>query len=467
MAATVPSPPRSVIRGGVVAGLDARPWLWQIGLVALTIVFGLVAGVQPRLAILAALVAVVGALMFANLVFALCFFTVISFIDVLPQLTGGFPVTKAVGLLLVGSWLLRRVIAQRPRVAGALVLFLTWTVFSMLWAERSSSAASSLVRFALNFALFPIVFTTLRTRRQIEAVLGSFVLGALIAAAWGVATGTAMAGRLGGAGLNPNELGVPLAAGIVLAAALSANRAWPALARLAALGAAGVCMVGMFLTVSRQAALGLGVALLATPFAAGHGRRLAALGLVGLALGGGVVWLGLIAPASTVNRITHGDKYGGNGRQDLWRVGWRMVRAHPVQGVGAGNFPVSSVHYLLQPGRTTEDSLIVDQPKVPHNIYLNVLAELGVVGITLFAAILASCLWSALAAARTFARSGDVTAEILARGVFLALVCYVVADFFSSQLFSKQLWLLLAIGLALREVAVRSTVSPLGRVFRL
>ena len=295
MAATVPSPPRSVIRGGVVAGLDARPWLWQIGLVALTIVFGLVAGVQPRLAILAALVAVVGALMFANLVFALCFFTVISFIDVLPQLTGGFPVTKAVGLLLVGSWLLRRVsqrtagddggglLAQRPRVAGALVLFLTWTVFSMLWAERSSSAASSLVRFALNFALFPIVFTTLRTRRQIEAVLGSFVLGALIAAAWGVATGTAMAGRLGGAGLNPNELGVPLAAGIVLAAALSANRAWPALARLAALGAAGVCMVGMFLTVSRQAALGLGVALLATPFAAGHGRRLAALGLVGLA----------------------------------------------------------------------------------------------------------------------------------------------------------------------------------------
>jgi putative inorganic carbon (hco3(-)) transporter len=479
MAATAPSPPRSATPGGVVAGLDARPWLWQGGLVALTVVFGLVAGIQPRLAILAALAGVLGAVIFVNLVFGLCIFTVISFLDVLPQLAGGFPVTKAVGLVLVGSWLLRRVserevrddvgglLAQRPGLAGALMLFLTWTVFSMLWAERSSAAASSLVRFALNFALFPIVFTTLRTRRQIEAVLGSFVLGALIAVAWGVATGTAAAGRLGGAGLNPNELGVPLAAGIVLAAALSANRAWPAPARLAALGAAGVCMAGMFSTVSRQAAVGLGVALLATPFAAGRGRRLAALGLVALAFGGGGVWLGLIAPSSTVARITHGDKYGGNGRVDLWRVGWRMVDAHPIQGVGAGNFPISSVHYLLQPGRTTEDSLIVDQPKVPHNIYLNVLAELGVVGFMLFAAILASCLWSSLAAARTFARSGDVATEIAARGLFLALVCYLVADFFSSQLFGKQLWLLLAIALALREVAVRRTVSPMRRVFRL
>jgi O-antigen ligase len=213
--------------------------------------------------------------------------------------------------------------------------------------------------------------------------------------------------------------------------------------------------------------VGLGVALLVTPFVAGRGRRLVAVGLVALAFGGGVVWLGLIAPSSSVQRITHGDKYGGNGRQDLWRVGWRMVRAHPVQGVGAGNFPVSSVHYLLQPGRTTEDSLIVDQPKVPHNIYLNVVAELGLVGLTLFSVILASCLWSALAAARTFARSGDATAEILARGLFLALVCYLVADFFSSQLFSKQLWLLLAVGLALRRVAVRSAAPPMGKVLGL
>jgi O-antigen ligase len=479
MAATAPSPPRSATPGGAVAALDARPWLWQIGLTVLTVVFGLVAGVQPRLAILVALAGVLGALIFANLVFGLCVFTVISFLDVLPQLAGGFPVTKGLGLLLVGSWLLRRIserqtrddegglLAQRPAVAAALMLFLTWTVFSMLWAERSSSAADSLVRFALNFALFPIVFTTLRTRRQIEAVFGSFVLGALIAAAWGVATGTAAAGRLGGAGLNPNQLGVPLAAGIVLAAALSANRASHPLVRLAALGAAVGCMAGMFSTVSRQAVVGLGVALLVTPFVAGRGRRLVAVGLVALAFGGGVVWLGLIAPSSTVQRITHGDKYGGNGRQDLWRVGWRMVRAHPVQGVGAGNFPVSSVHYLLQPGRTTEDSLIVDQPKVPHNIYLNVVAELGFVGLTLFSVILASCLWSALAAARTFARSGDATAEILARGLFLALVCYLVADFFSSQLFSKQLWLLLAVGLALRRVAVRSAAPPMGKVLGL
>jgi hypothetical protein len=45
--------------------------------------------------------------------------------------------------------------------------------------------------------------------------------------------------------------------------------------------------------------------------------------------------------------------------------------------------------------------------------------------------------------------------EILARGLFLALVAFLVADFFSSQLFGKQLWLLLAVGPALRLFAER------------
>jgi hypothetical protein len=43
--------------------------------------------------------------------------------------------------------------------------------------------------------------------------------------------------------------------------------------------------------------------------------------------------------------------------------------------------------------------------------------------------------------------------ELLARGLFIALVALLVADFFSSALYSKQLYLLLAVGPALLAMA--------------
>jgi O-antigen ligase len=136
-----------------------------------------------------------------------------------------------------------------------------------------------------------------------------------------------------------------------------------------------------------------------------------------------------------------------------------MVRDKPVAGVGAGNFPVSSVHYLLRPGKTERDEIIVDKQKVAHNIYLTVLSELGTIGFALFAVILGQCLIRARHAARLFRDRGDLTMELVARGLFLALISLFVADFFSSALYSKQLWLLLAIAPALVAVANRSEVS--------
>jgi O-antigen ligase len=168
----------------------------------------------------------------------------------------------------------------------------------------------------------------------------------------------------------------------------------------------------------------------------------------------------LIAPEHAVERITHPEAGGGSGRKDLWTVGWRMVNAHPLTGVGAGNFRVVSVGYLLRPGPTQRDIYIVTEPKVPHNIYLNVLAELGAVGFALFLIVLVSSLRSLVRAARTFARQGDTTMEMLTRGLLIALFGFLTCEFFSSALYSKQLWLLLALGPALHALADRRAGAP-------
>ncbi len=61
-------------------------------------------------------------------------------------------------------------------------------------------------------------------------------------------------------------------------------------------------------------------------------------------------------------------------------MAWRSVEANPAEGLGAGNFAVSSKHYLLEPGALARSDEIIDEPKVAHNSYLGVLAELGMVG---------------------------------------------------------------------------------------
>ncbi len=425
---------------------------------------GLLAGREPELAVAAVLGLAFVTLVFVSFPVGLCLFTLVTFLEALPA-SGGVSFSKVAGGLLVLSWLAsavahranparRDLLGLHPGFASLLAAFVGWAAISMLWAESTDAATTDVLRFALNIALFPIVFAALRLPRHVVWLFVFFVAGALISAGYGVVTGEAGELRLEGAGLNPNQLGGLLAVGTILAVALALSGRGRWFGSAAALLAAAGCAAGLFTTVSRGALLGLGVALLATPFVAGRGRRTGALVLIALTACWAVTWFATIAPSDAVDRITRSES-SGSGRSDLWKIGWRMVEDHPLRGVGVGNFPVSSIDYLLVPGTLMRPDLIVDRPQVAHNIYLHVASELGLVGITLFVAILLYSLYSALIAARVFALRGDHSMEILARGLLLALIGLLAADFFSSQLYSKQLWLLLAAAPALRAIAER------------
>ena len=74
---------------------------------------------------------------------------------------------------------------------------------------------------------------------------------------------------------------------------------------------------------------------------------------------------------------------GAGNRYDYWRVAWRAWREHPVLGVGAGNYSRS----YYQQRATTED---IEQP---HSVELQVLSELGVVGVLLLAGFIGGIGW--------------------------------------------------------------------------
>jgi O-antigen ligase len=433
-------------------------WMLLLGAAALGLLLGVASAIRPELAVAAAIGLVLAPLVFAVPVAGLCVLLFLSFLDSFSHVSSALSLTKIVGLLLLLGWFGRIAMGDRsqkgpgllsrnPGLAAAIVVFTVWAALSLTWAERPSAGTGAVARFALNFALFPIMLLAVRERRHVVWLFAVFIAGALTSAVYGLIHPlSTQVGRLGGVGLNPNQIGAFLIVAVIFGATLAANDRWPPLARAVTLAASGGAAVLLFLTLSRAALVGLGVALIAAPFAAGRGRRAAAVLLAVAVVGGTVGWFAAFASHSAKERVLHPAQRGGSGREDLWRIGWRMVEAHPVRGVGAGNFPDASIHYLLRPGVTQNDYLIVDKPTVPHNIYLAALSELGTVGFVLFVLILVSALRCIIRAARLFGALRKRSMELLSRGLLVALAGYMTALFFSSQIYDKQLWLLLALG---------------------
>jgi UDP-GlcNAc:undecaprenyl-phosphate GlcNAc-1-phosphate transferase len=102
---------------------------------------------------------------------------------------------------------------------------------------------------------------------------------------------------------------------------------------------------------------------------------------------------------------------GGGIRSDYWRVAWDVFTAHPVAGVGAGNYGAEYFRF----GRVAEPI------QNPHSLELQVLSELGVVGALVFALIVAGVVLGALHMRRAARESlGARTAAVAAIGVVAA-----------------------------------------------
>ena len=103
----------------------------------------------------------------------------------------------------------------------------------------------------------------------------------------------------------------------------------------------------------------------------------------------------------------------GSGRGDYWHVAWEMARDKPLLGTGAGSF---EAHWLQ------ERPVYFSVPaRDAHNLYLETLAELGLIGLALLLATLALPL-TALSQAR------GLTLGPAAAGAFVAYLLHAAAD---------------------------------------
>jgi O-antigen ligase len=433
------------------------------GILATAAVLGVVVAIQPMIALAIAAGALLAFVVFSDLAGGLAVLVFISLVAVVPA-TGSVSPAKAVGLFVAVGWLARYTVGGRGErdffadhsyLAWMMIAFLAWGALTLLWASERGAGVSTIFQDLLDLLLLPIVYTAVRSRRDLLVVLGAFVLGAAIAACVGivqppdpsVVESTRATGTIG----DPNEFSAALLGGLALAAGFAAARGSSALVRIGGLCVMPLCALGMFLSVSRGGLVALAVVFLVGTLTAGRWRG-ALLVVLLVVAGGGVFYFTQLAPLPARERVL--TSRGGNGRAELWKIGMRIVRANPVGGVGAGNFPAGSRQYDLQPGELRNAQMVfTSEPFPAHNTYLQTAAEEGIPGLLMLLVILLACMRSALRAAAIAARRRDITLEAFSRAVFLALVGMLTAEFFISKMHSKLVWVLLALCPALLATA--------------
>lgn len=448
-------------------GLAARVGTFSVGSLACIALgcagVGVLAGVNPTYGVVAALGIAFVAIVIGDITVGLLLFTVLSFLDVLRSSGASASFMKIAGLLLFCSWVARTSTRNRrsvvslaavsPAIVVAGIALVAWSAISIAWAESTGSAVSGTYRYLLNLLLLPIVFSAVRRREHVFWIAAAFVIGAVISAFYGfvhpLATTGLQAGRVTGTVGDANDQAAVLVGAIALAFGLVGVLRRAPMLRLLAILAVFISLVSVVNTLSRSGLIALAAMLIAAVAVGGRWRRWAALLLVVVS----VLTVGYfvaIASSTATARVTSSDT---SGRSTIWTIGWRMVQANPLIGVGSNNFQTASIHYLQAPGAVTRADLIVNTPKVAHNIFLEVLADMGIPGLLAFLGVVAASVATAMRAAKAFQRSGDDDLELMSRCVVLAIVGFMVSDFFLSGEFSKQLWLLLAMGPALLALA--------------
>lgn len=172
----------------------------------------------------------------------------------------------------------------------------------------------------------------------------------------------------------------------------------------------------------------------------------------------------LLLPSSPVQRFLHPrkDDYGKIDRLIAWKAGLRMIEAHPVMGIGVGEFKPEMLEYA---------GPNVDFTSIAHNTYIEVAAEAGLPTFAVFLALLFFTYRGFGKARRRTAESGPPLVHLAAFGLQAGFLGYVVGAFFLSAEYQKMFWLWIFLSMCMTyfssmrspETGVASRYAPAAR----
>ncbi|MEA3082262.1 MAG: hypothetical protein QOD54_1964 [Sphingomonadales bacterium] len=453
---------------------ERTAWLPAVGAGAITTVtvVAVAATHQPgrlALAALGGIVVLAAALVEPRLVFAGILFALAGYLpDVLLSNGTAGPALLAV---MAGAVVLRASTRVEswpvPREMWWLLAFGCALVVSSAGAADAGAANSRIVDF-IGFALLVALMLLLvdseaALRRAMWCVAGAIGVLAVLALVQRAAhlNSTAFGGlatmvrdgstlRSGGP-LSANFFGEILAPAAILGVYLALD-ARSKRARAVAVGISFACVAALFETGSR----GAFVAIVAAVALCMLLRRVRVITWVAIIVAA-VLAIGLLLPADararlsalggalSTSSIEQNDSFRGRLSENLAALD--MFRVHPLTGVGPGNF---ETHYL-----SYAPALNLDQRaevRSAHSLYLESLAETGLLGTIAFFGLIAF----ALLRAWRGRRSGNVRLGLLTEGALVALFAFLVGALTLHLAYPRFLWLFVGLTLAAGRTARKS-----------
>lgn len=307
--------------------------------------------------------------------------------------------SRVVGIVTLGAALITVGLQGRVRRPGAIFwlasVFVASSAVSLLWTVSTALSTQRVSTYVQLLGSVWVVQEFARTKEQHQSLLVAYCLGAFIPIASmlnsfriGVRIGE-FTERYSSDGVlynNANNLALILVIAIPMALYLMRHRG--GIIRVMACTYMVLGPLAILLTGTRTTFLAGIVALSIAPFTQLRQSlrsffrarvlfRASAMAVVVTAALVLVVPQAIWARLSTIpSEITEGGSM--NGRAEIWNAGLQMIRERPFLGVGAGAFE-EGVAPLI--GGTA----------AAHNLLLDILGEQGIIGLSLYVALLGAC----------------------------------------------------------------------------
>jgi probable O-glycosylation ligase (exosortase A-associated) len=327
----------------------------------------------------------------------------------------------------------------------SLLCFSGLAMASVTWSVNPEVSRFTAIELLKLTAIYLTLVNVVTTPKRLAVVCGAMVLGSIVTS-HGVIntyfTGTPATLVEGYRAhwvevyADPNRSAMNLALMVPLAVAFIARKESGWLWRTVCLVAVALATVAIVFTYSRGGFIGLAVAM--GIWAMREQKKLRSV-LLGVALALGLV---VFAPKSYWERnqtvATFHEDASAMGRVYAWQVTSRISLDRPMLGVGAGSFRFAWPLYA--PPEAT-------RAYVAHNIFLDVIGELGWVGLLFFLVFAGSATGGAFEASRN-PRMGW-----MARGLAASMAGYLICDLFSGYILSSHLYVLFGLAACAQRIA--------------